>query len=306
MPGSGGQEQKAEADRFGGAESPARRLSARLQPMDNGSSTESASHSPSIQPEAIDFDILCPHCDYNLRGLTESRCPECGTHFDRERLLKWETEWGVGLLFSRSPGAYFHNSLLHAALFTPSRVGCELAPGVDPRQSSDHGWHTRLLGIAVLLIFSPMIGGHWDWMALVLCFFVAPAIILATVMCESLISGVLSHLVLPVRCPAVQAEAFWRSLCQCFSAHFPVTCIAVAVASVRFETFVLPAALACLLWWWACLGRAVLVRSVASPGRIVALLFVPVIACLSVLVGSALGTVCFLMAACVLHFTGIS
>jgi len=30
---------------------------------------------------AIDEDIPCPLCNYNLRGLTEPRCPECGYRF---------------------------------------------------------------------------------------------------------------------------------------------------------------------------------------------------------------------------------
>lgn len=36
---------------------------------------------------AVDREILCPLCDYNLRGLSESRCPECGHQFDWNELL---------------------------------------------------------------------------------------------------------------------------------------------------------------------------------------------------------------------------
>jgi hypothetical protein len=31
--------------------------------------------------------VLCPLCEYDLRGLTEPRCPECGYHFDWADLL---------------------------------------------------------------------------------------------------------------------------------------------------------------------------------------------------------------------------
>jgi hypothetical protein len=34
-----------------------------------------------------DRDVHCPLCDYNLRGLTEPRCPECGHAFDWQELL---------------------------------------------------------------------------------------------------------------------------------------------------------------------------------------------------------------------------
>jgi hypothetical protein len=32
--------------------------------------------------ETISHDVLCPLCAYNLRGLSDPRCPECGARFD--------------------------------------------------------------------------------------------------------------------------------------------------------------------------------------------------------------------------------
>jgi hypothetical protein len=34
----------------------------------------------------VEQDIRCPLCDYNLRGLVEPRCPECGSRFDWDEL----------------------------------------------------------------------------------------------------------------------------------------------------------------------------------------------------------------------------
>ncbi len=31
----------------------------------------------------IDEDLYCPQCGYNLRGIPEDRCPECGFGYDR-------------------------------------------------------------------------------------------------------------------------------------------------------------------------------------------------------------------------------
>src|SRR5580658_4321591 len=44
---------------------------------------------PSFAPdwEALEKDVNCPLCDYNLRGLAEPRCPECGFQFDWLELL---------------------------------------------------------------------------------------------------------------------------------------------------------------------------------------------------------------------------
>lgn len=36
----------------------------------------------------IPFEIYCPRCSYNLRGLTTARCPECGLGVDWQRLLE--------------------------------------------------------------------------------------------------------------------------------------------------------------------------------------------------------------------------
>src|SRR5687768_18578285 len=33
-------------------------------------------------PTDVGEDLRCPLCDYDLRGLTEPRCPECGYAFD--------------------------------------------------------------------------------------------------------------------------------------------------------------------------------------------------------------------------------
>ncbi len=38
-------------------------------------------------------DLLCPECGYNLRGLVEYRCPECGTPFDPAKLTVSQIPW---------------------------------------------------------------------------------------------------------------------------------------------------------------------------------------------------------------------
>src|SRR3989442_887207 len=50
---------------------------------DSPISEPASAQSPSA---AAEEDILCPLCDYNLRGLTEARCPECGYRSTWEEL----------------------------------------------------------------------------------------------------------------------------------------------------------------------------------------------------------------------------
>ncbi len=85
--------------------------------------------------ETQQSEICCPMCEYNLRGLTEPRCPECGYHFAWKDLLDarirphpylfehhpernfksfWRTAWG-GL----RPWKFWRE--LHPAM--PSRPG---------------------------------------------------------------------------------------------------------------------------------------------------------------------------------------
>jgi len=51
------------------------------------SQAPSESATTTIDWSTISTNIECPLCQYNLRGLIEPRCPECGYHFDWADLL---------------------------------------------------------------------------------------------------------------------------------------------------------------------------------------------------------------------------
>jgi hypothetical protein len=46
------------------------------------SATPAAATPPSSPPAPQSEDVHCPMCEYNLRGLSEPRCPECGFRFE--------------------------------------------------------------------------------------------------------------------------------------------------------------------------------------------------------------------------------
>jgi len=57
-------------------------------------------------------DVFCPRCRYNLRGLPDGHCPECGERFERQRLLvdaerPVEPLWRLGLAFLVFPAMYW-------------------------------------------------------------------------------------------------------------------------------------------------------------------------------------------------------
>lgn len=48
-----------------------------------------APDNPNANPDPIDERLYCPKCAYNLTGVIESRCPECGRPFNRLALRKF-------------------------------------------------------------------------------------------------------------------------------------------------------------------------------------------------------------------------
>src|SRR6266699_218984 len=52
--------------------------------------------------------LCCPKCDYNLHGLTEPRCPECGTPFEWAEMLEARTRLHP-YLFEHHPESEFRS-----------------------------------------------------------------------------------------------------------------------------------------------------------------------------------------------------
>ena len=44
-------------------------------------------------PAVVQHDIQCRYCGYNLRGLAEARCPECGNAFDPDDIAICKVPW---------------------------------------------------------------------------------------------------------------------------------------------------------------------------------------------------------------------
>lgn len=84
-----------------------------------------ATNEPQPPTSGIDEDIPCPKCQYNLRGLTVPRCPECGFHFEWKDLPSFrpppppswrEGALGIAILVGGLPVAVILASLGPALL----------------------------------------------------------------------------------------------------------------------------------------------------------------------------------------------
>lgn len=96
--------------------------------------TPDATASPAAAPDwnQIQREVLCPLCDYNLRGLIEPRCPECGHGFLWSELLRqsnlhppWLFEYRKSRKFTSIVLTFFWSQ-------TPGRFWLAVRPTQEP------------------------------------------------------------------------------------------------------------------------------------------------------------------------------
>jgi hypothetical protein len=117
---------------------------------------------PTLPPEAE--DVRCPLCDYDLRGLVDPRCPECGYAFDWAELTD-PARRQHRYLFEHHPErnvwSFFRTMIGH---LRPRRFWGELHPSQPSRPR-------RLIGYALVIVlsaFPPMVlpalaAVHYSW-----------------------------------------------------------------------------------------------------------------------------------------------
>ncbi len=104
--------------------------------------------------DAIDRDIFCQTCGYNLRGLTSNRCPECGSSFEHIRGGDPEIPW----MYRRRLGwfrAYWKTVFF--VMFKQARFADEMARPVSFKESQSFRWVTVFMAFVPVTILA--IGG---------------------------------------------------------------------------------------------------------------------------------------------------
>lgn len=99
-------------------------------------------------------DLYCPECQYNLRGIGSSRCPECGKAFDRAILAAGRLPW----LHRRQIGrirAYL--ATLRLVMIHPFKLAAEATGPVNRREA------VRFRALTVGLAFTTVlaVGAVW-------------------------------------------------------------------------------------------------------------------------------------------------
>jgi hypothetical protein len=114
--------------------------------------------------DAITHDVVCPLCDYNLRGLVDPRCPECGAGFDWPAVTDPEKRLHP-YLFEHHPERNVR-SLVQTLVGTlrPARFWSSLSPTqpLRPRRMRVYWLITTL--VAVLAFFGEWARGTKGWL----------------------------------------------------------------------------------------------------------------------------------------------
>jgi hypothetical protein len=106
---------------------------------------------PAPEPTAAHEPIPCPLCEYDLRGLAEPRCPECGYRFDWADLLD-PTRRRHRYLFEHHPNRNLWSFWKTAAAgLRPARFWRSLSP-VQPSSPRRLALYGILVGLAALLV----------------------------------------------------------------------------------------------------------------------------------------------------------
>jgi len=106
---------------------------------------------PTARDGPLQRDTYCEKCGYNLRGLTQRVCPECGAEFKATAYsasqLPWKQREAIGFL-----DAYWRTVKL--VLFHPRRFGTEVWDGgrIHMRDAAAFRWYTVAHAYFPLLI----------------------------------------------------------------------------------------------------------------------------------------------------------
>jgi len=270
--------------------------------MNDFTSSESAPQSTNSQPATIDTDLFCPHCDYNVRGTPEDRCPECGNHFNRERLIRWSTERDLPLSFTRSDNPDQDGLVLTDSLTRPGRLARQLPPMAYKPSATTYGWAMRGTGVFVIFMAAAIMSYNATGYALLFSI----GAVIGTLFCETIIALLLARLVKPLAVPTGAEYRFWRTLCACFSTYFPISCAVVLFlphiiiemadpaaardpsVMVCLQLAVMAVPVLMILWWWVALAKAIAARGQASSGRTAVIWLIPVVALASIVVAVVL------------------
>ncbi len=244
--------------------------------------------------------LRCLNCDYDLTGLPENRCPECGEPFD-----PWELRALHYNIPQRLPGT--NGMLLPDALtiwalafFAPRELARRLPACVETEQRRWHSVASYATALLILVLGMLTIAGKPTLQ-------IAPAAVCGTLcgfwLCETLVAALLTAVLKPrgIHKPYL----FWRGLTHLTSGFSLLTGLwgvfgTLAACFIPFSgpavCVVLGLGTPGLIWWALTLGNMVALRAPAGPRLGLCRIMIPIIgmvcAALGILVARVVSRFC--------------
>lgn len=228
--------------------------------------------------------LICPECDYNLTGLTENRCPECGIDFDPELLRELQSDVPTrSTPWDREGGLVGFARTWWLAAFRPGRFAAGLASRSIPRSATSYSWLCYAAAASIVwgtsLFFGAAIDSEFALFlaSVTICEFAGAAL------CEVVTAALLTLIIKPTR--AQRGYRFWRGMTH-YTSGFLVLTAVCGTGGVLLDRYVSSGViwlgiLMIYLWWAAALGAMIARRSDPGPAQWIARAVAPVIGLVS-------------------------
>jgi hypothetical protein len=269
--------------------------------------------SPTATPDHDDEPHLhCMECGYDLTGVPEDRCPECGLLQARSRIQVWMTSDDVHPPFGNLPPASGNCGIWFASLFKPSQLGRRLPPHVNEMDIVSHLWHMRAVAF-VIIIVSTLAAMRGDANGILFGAVVAWSVFVGAVICERM-TGLLMHKF--AKETQYPGPRLWLNLVRCHATFLPLSIVTLEAflfsgwVRVWVRTYVgnfvgiAPLTLGAspmMLWWCLNLTSAFRARTGSSPRWIVAVVAILFSAALAIAGGFLTAFASVLLVGALMH-----
>lgn len=256
---------------------------------------------PRSVSDPIDSELHCPTCDYNLAGLTVSRCPECGTAFDLSELRAnsadhprpipvWDDRANVNRVT-----AFFRTCF--ATWFTPGHFASQFPRSYDARSAARFRLLCSVVAVGLLwlsaciVLLIATLGKYVPQIIIANAIVVVPGVLVGVAVCELIATTIFAKWV-ELRGTGTSAGrpdalwTHWRGLVGFYRSFLILS--AGTFGSAMFVQISRPSSylslpstilgMAVLVWWYSALVRAIAVRTVPTAKRLVAFTMIPLIA----------------------------
>ncbi|MFH1748106.1 MAG: hypothetical protein ABIG44_13805 [Planctomycetota bacterium] len=257
------------------------------------------------EPNVQDSDLECPHCTYNLTGLSEYRCPECGEPFDPDELARLSGREAVPTTPWELLGGFagFWETWALAA-FRPTELARRFPRRHNSEAAMSYSMACYACAAGVFLLLESLITvAIPDALPHICCpiFSVSFGAVMTAWACGAAVAGVLALLVQPKH--AHERYHFWYGITNYTSGFLILTgawggVVGVALAA-SFEVFgpasesvvtvcLGLAAVAIFFWWCGALWSIVWSRGRRESHRFLACLAIPIIGAGAIFLGAFL------------------